>query len=87
MTHTLRLDWTGNSGEAYIEVVAFAVEGSKVTTMSTSALANGTILSGGPRDWNAFCTYTIEKARRHYKRCLADGYKPVEQAPELRYRA
>jgi hypothetical protein len=85
ITHTLRLDWTGNSGESYIDVVSFSVSGTKVTTMSTKANADGKILFGGPRSWNAFTTYTLDQGRRHYKRCLANGYKPVNQAPELTY--
>lgn len=85
MTFTLRLDWTGNSGESYIQVVTFSVSGQKVTTMSTSANADGVILRGGPRSWNAFTTYSLEQGRRFYKRCLADGYKPVDQHPELTY--
>ena len=85
MTYTLRLDWIGNSGESWIDVVTFSVKGSKVTTMSTSANANGVIVSGGPRSWNAFTTYSLEQGRRFYKRCLADGYKPVDQQPELTY--
>lgn len=85
MTYTLRLDWTGNSGESYIDVVIFAVSGSKVTTMSASANADGVILRGGPRNWNAFTTYNLEQGRRFYNRCLANGYKPVDQQPELTY--
>ena len=85
LNYTLRLDWTGNSGESYINVVTFSVKGSKVTTMSTSANADGVILRGGPRNWSAFTTYTLEQGRRFYKRCLADGYKPVDQQPELTY--
>ena len=85
MIHTLQLNWTGNSGEPYINVVSFSVKGSKVTAMSTSANGEGIILSGGPRSWSAFTTYTLQQARQHYKRCIENGYKPVAQAPDLTY--
>jgi hypothetical protein len=85
MNHTLRLDWIGNSGEAWIDVVTFHVEGSKVTTMSTSANADGKIIRGGPRSWDAFRALSIQQARRMYRNCLNSGYKPVSQAPELTY--
>jgi hypothetical protein len=84
-THTLQLSWIGNSGESYVDLVSFSVNGSTVVAMNTSATADGKILFGGPRNSNAFITYTIEQGRCQYKRCLADGYKPVEQLPELVY--
>jgi hypothetical protein len=79
MTHTLLLEWTGSSGNDYIEVVTFSVKEETVAVVSASADSQGKILS------NASMTYTLKQGRRHYKRCLEDGFKLVDQAPKLSY--
>ena len=82
MIHALRLDWTGNSGESYIDVINFLVKETTVTTISTSANGNGKIISGGSRD-DRRQTLSLSQARKLYQRCLNEGYKPVDQIPEL----
>jgi len=85
MTFHLRNDWTAPSGDSYVDVISFSIEGSKITTVSTKANSKGKILSGGSRNWNAFQSMSLEQGRKLYKGCLERGYKRVEQAPELTY--
>ena len=79
MTHTLQLNWTGNSGVAWTEVICFAVRDYGVAVTNNSADASGNIMQNDSK------LYTFEQARRHYKRCLEDGYKPVAKTPALTF--
>lgn len=79
MTHTLLLEWTGSSGNDYIEVETFFVKEETVVVVSISADSQCKILS------KASMTYTLNQGRRHYKRCLEEGFKLVDQAPKLSY--
>jgi hypothetical protein len=84
MTHTLRLDWTGNSGKSYIDMISFCVRESGVAIISVSASDSGKIISGGMRN----CTEKMlsrQQARGLYKKCLNEGYKVVDQVPDLNY--
>ena len=79
MIYTLRNEWFGNSGLRWTNLVTFKVTDTCVFVYSQSADGNGRILSESSN------SYGREQARRHFKRCLADGFKLIDNVPALTY--
>jgi hypothetical protein len=72
MTFTLRLDWTGNSGDSWIDTVCFFVKNQTVAITITSANSTGRILSRNDRQ-----NLSLKQGRKLYRNCLDQGYRPV----------
>jgi hypothetical protein len=73
MTFTLRLDWTGNSGESWIDTICFFVSNQTVATTSTSADSTGKILNR-----NDCQNLSLRQGRKLYRNCLDQGYRLID---------
>lgn len=82
----LQHNWTNMDKTAeYIDTLTYTVKGSEVTIYSEHLNDELVIMWGGPRSWRAYTKMSLDKARKHYKQCLKQGYKPVKQASRGRY--
>lgn len=69
----------------YIDTLTYTVEGNDVTVYSEHLNGELVIMWGGPRSWRAYSKMSLDKARKHYKQCIKQGYEPVKRPCRGRY--